>query len=204
MNPFWRGLLIGFSIAAPVGPIGVLCVRRSISDGRWIGFATGLGAATADAAYGAVAAFGLTAVADFLVGQRLSFGIIGGSFLCWLGGRTFFSQLAVESSVARNGNAVGAFTSTLLLTLTNPMTILSFAAVFAGFGFGAVPDFGRAGALVAGVFAGSAAWWLVLSMGAGLARSRVTPAVMRGINRISGAMIFGFGVYALGTIMAGR
>src|SRR5688572_12269534 len=126
----FKGLLIGFSIAAPVGPIGVLCIRRSLADGRQVGLATGLGAATADAAYGAVAGFGLTAISSFLVGQRLWLGLLGGIFLCYLGFRTFISRPAEQTAETRSGGLASAYLSTLLLTLTNPMTILSFVAVF--------------------------------------------------------------------------
>ena len=192
-----KGIAIGFSIAAPVGPIGLLCIRRSLAGGQWVGLATGLGAATADAAYGLVAAFGLTAVSDFLVGQRLWLGLIGGAFLCWLGARTFVQKPAEQAAEARGDSLLGAYLSTLFLTLTNPMTILSFVAVFAGFGLGASSDYLAATTLVAGVFTGSALWWLLLSGGVGLFRSRIGPKWMQAVNRVSGAVIFAFGVYAI-------
>jgi len=196
---FLKGIAIGFSIAAPVGPIGLLCIRRSLAGGQWIGLATGLGAATADAAYGLVAAFGLTAVSDFLVGQRFWLGLLGGAFLCYLGARTFAQKPAEQAAEARGDSLLAAYASTFLLTLTNPMTILSFVAVFAGFGLGSSPDYLAATTLVIGVFAGSALWWLLLSGGVGLFRSRIGPAWMQAVNRLSGAVIFGFGVYALVT-----
>src|SRR5688572_6978734 len=126
-----KGLAIGFCIAAPVGPIGVLCIRRSLAEGTLIGLATGLGAATADAAYGCVAAFGLTAISDFLVGQKFWLGLLGGIFLCYLGVRTFFTKPApgMESRLQAVSGLGSAYVSTLFLTLTNPMTILSFVAV---------------------------------------------------------------------------
>ena len=199
---FLKGMIIGFSIAAPVGPIGVLCIRRSLTDGRWIGLATGLGAATADAAYGCVAGFGLTAVSSFLVNHRFWLGLIGGVFLCYLGVRTFQSRPAENAADAPTGcGGLSAYFSTLLLTLTNPMTILSFVAVFGGFGLGTSPDYPAASSLVLGVFTGSALWWLILSSGAALFRSRVTSAWMRVVNRLSGAVIFTFGLYALGTLL---
>jgi threonine/homoserine/homoserine lactone efflux protein len=201
MDPtfFLKGIAIGFSIAAPVGPIGLLCIRRSLAGGQWVGLATGLGAATADAAYGLVAAFGLTAVSDFLVGQRFWLGLLGGAFLCYLGARTFAQKPAEQAAEARGDSLLAAYASTFLLTLTNPMTILSFVAVFAGFGLGSSPDYLAATTLVIGVFAGSALWWLLLSGGVGLFRSRIGPAWMQAVNRLSGAVIFGFGVYALVT-----
>jgi threonine/homoserine/homoserine lactone efflux protein len=198
---FVKGLAIGFAIAAPVGPIGVLCIRRSLADGQRVGLATGLGAATADAAYGAVAAFGLTAVSTFLVKQRLALGAIGGAFLCYLGLRTWLSKPAEKPAEARGSGLASAYSSTLLLTLTNPMTILSFVAVFAGFGLGASPDFLAAAVLVLGVFAGSAFWWLLLSSGVAMLRSRVTGSWMQAVNRVSGAIIVAFGIYALASLL---
>ena len=192
-----KGLLLGFSIAAPVGPIGVLCIRRSLAEGRQVGLATGLGAATADGMYGAVAAFGLTAVSGFLVAQKFWLGLIGGLFLCYLGVRTFISVPADNAAASRGAGLAAAYGSTLVLTLTNPMTILSFVAIFAGLGFGAAAGYASAAALVAGVFLGSALWWLLLSTGVALFRSRVGDAWMRSVNRLSGTVILLFGIYAM-------
>ena len=194
-----RGLVIGFSIAAPVGPIGVLCIRRTLAGGRAAGFAAGLGAATADALYGAVAGFGLTVVSTALVGRQGWLRLIGGAFLCWLGARTFLARPAEAAAQAAGGaGLLGAYASTLVLTLTNPMTILSFAAVFAGLGLGAAGGgYGAAAVLVLGVFAGSALWWLALSGAVGLLRHRVTPRGLRWVNRASGTIIAGFGLLAL-------
>jgi threonine/homoserine/homoserine lactone efflux protein len=200
LNFLFKGVIIGFSIAAPVGPIGVLCIRRSLADGRQIGLATGLGAATADAAYGGVAGFGLTFISAFLVGHRFWLGFLGGLFLCYLGIRTFVSKPAEQAAEVRGGGLFSAYLSTLFLTLTNPMTILSFVAVFAGFGLGASPDYLSACALVAGVFVGSALWWLLLSTGVALFRSRLSAGWMRAINRLSGAVILAFGLYSLSTM----
>jgi threonine/homoserine/homoserine lactone efflux protein len=201
LNFMFKGLAIGFSIAAPVGPIGVLCIRRSLAEGRQIGLATGLGAATADAAYGAVAGFGLTAVSSFLVGHKWWLGLLGGLFLCFLGVRTFISQPATRAAEVRGQGWLSAYLSTLFLTLTNPMTILSFVAVFAGFGLGASPDYSAAALLVVGVFVGSAFWWLLLSSGVALLQSRVNAGWMQAVNRISGVVIFAFGLYALSTLL---
>jgi len=192
-----RGAIIGISIAAPVGPIGVLCIRRSLKDGMATGFMAGLGAATADAAYGAVAGFGLTAISGFMLRQRFWVGLIGGGFLCCLGLRAFLSKPAAEPAQGRGGRILAVYASTLLLTLANPATILSFAVVFAAFGLGASIDGAAASSLVAGVFAGSALWWLLLSGGVSLVRHRVNTRVMTAINRISGAVLLCFGVYAL-------
>ena len=193
-----RGVAIGFSIAAPVGPIGVLCIRRTLAQGRLCGFASGLGAATADAAYGCIAGFGLTAVSNLLVSQQTWLRLIGGLFLCCLGVRTFFAKLAENGAVAGATSLISAYLSTLVLTLMNPMTILSFAAVFAGLGLGNGTDnYPAAILLVAGVFAGSALWWLLLSGGVGLFREKLTNDHLRWVNRISAIVIAGFGLLAL-------
>jgi threonine/homoserine/homoserine lactone efflux protein len=162
-----------------------------------------LGAATADAFYGFVAAFGLTFISGFLINQQLWIRLLGGLFLCYLGIRTFLAPV-VDQAAARIGHGlVPAYSSTLFLTLTNPLTILSFAAVFAGLGVGAAAgDYGAAVATVLGVFSGSALWWLALSLGVSLFRSRFTPRAMRWVNRISGAIILGFGVAALLSLLS--
>jgi threonine/homoserine/homoserine lactone efflux protein len=198
MDPVFllKGMAIGFAIAAPVGPIGVLCIRRSLRDGPLAGFVAGLGAATADAAYGAVAGFGLTAVSGFLVRWQSWLGLGGGAFLCYLGTRAFLDRPGQEAEPAP-GRLPAVYASTLLLTLSNPATILSFAAVFAGLGLGATPDYRAASALVLGVFTGSALWWSLLSSAVGLLRSRATPAWTMAVNRASGCVLLAFGIYAL-------
>ena len=204
MLSFWvRGLALGFSIAAPVGPIGVLCIRRTLADGRLMGFVSGLGAATADATYGAVAAFGLTAVSSVLIGQRIWIHLIGGAFLCYLGARTLLSAPAERAARVQGRGLAGAYASTLGLTLTNPATILSFAVIFAGLGVAQGNGYGSAGWLVLGVFCGSALWWLLLSSGVGLLRERIGPRALRWVNRISGATLLIFGLVALVTTVMG-
>ena len=201
---FLRGLLIGFSIAAPVGPIGVLCIRRTLADGRIYGFVSGLGAATADAAYGFVAGFGLTFVSSFLVSQGVWLRLIGGLFLLYLGIRTFITRPATIASTNGEGRAglASAYLSTLALTLTNPATILSFAVVFAGLGLATGGgDYLAAILLVFGVFVGSALWWLLLSGGVRFLRGRFSVRGMWWVNRISGILIVGFGVVALLSLM---
>jgi threonine/homoserine/homoserine lactone efflux protein len=192
-----RGLVIGFSIAAPVGPIGVLCIRRTLSDGRAVGLAVGLGAAAADAVYGAIAGFGLTAVSALLVRQQTVLRIVGGLFLGYLGIRTFASRPAEEAAPAGGAGLLGAFAATFALTLANPATILSFVAVFAGLGIAGAGSFRDATILVAGVFLGSAAWWLILSGVVGALRSRVRPRALRWVNRLSGAVLLAFAGVAL-------
>jgi threonine/homoserine/homoserine lactone efflux protein len=199
---FVRGMVIGFSIAAPVGPIGVLCIRRTLAAGRLAGLVSGLGAATADAVYGCTAAFGLTFVSGLLVSQQAWLRLVGGVFLCYLGLRTFSARPAVEDGDVGDTRLATAYASTFFLTLTNPMTILAFAAVFAGLGVGASSG-GYAGALltVCGVFCGSALWWFVLSYAVSLLRRQIDPPKMMLINRISGIIIMGFGVLALFSIV---
>lgn len=204
LNIIFQGLVLGFSIAAPVGPVGVLCIRRSMARGFRSGLVSGLGAATADAVYGTIAAAGLTLVADFLVRQQLWLGLLGGSFLLYLGIKTLISRPAVESVRVENGSVGGDYFSTLLLTLSNPMTIFSFAAIFSGMSAQSLPVFRfSAFLLVLGVFLGSASWWLILSGSVGLLRSRVTPSFLGWINRISGLVIIGFAIFLfLKTIMS--
>src|SRR5690349_8522723 len=121
-----KGLIIGFSIAAPVGPIGILCIRRTLEHGRFIGFVSGLGAATADGVYGLIAGLGLTVITNFLIGQQWWLQIIGGAFLCYLGVKIFFSKPSNTSAKAEGDKPFTAYVSTLFLTITNPVTILSF------------------------------------------------------------------------------
>lgn len=194
-----RGLLLGFSIAAPVGPIGVLCIRRTLAHGRPSGLVSGLGAATADGIYGSIAAFGLTFISTLLVDQQMWLRLLGGTFLCYLGIRTFLAKPATSAASEGKGLA-GAYLSTFLLTITNPLTIVSFAAVFAGLGVSAGGDYVSAALLVLGVFIGSALWWFLLSGGVSLFRSRIDPVALRWMNRISGTVITGLGVLALASL----
>jgi len=202
-SPFLlRGILIGFSIAAPVGPIGVLCIRRTLAEGRATGFVSGLGAATADVVYGCIAGFGLTLVTRFLMDQQMWLRLFGGAFLCYLGVKTVLSRPAKQAASAKGSGLAGAYGSTFLLTLTNPMTILSFVAVFAGLGLASAGgSYASASILVLGVFAGSALWWLMLSGGVSLLRSRFDVPGLEWVNRISGVVIAGFGVVALLSLM---
>ena len=199
---FLRGLIIGFLIAAPVGPIGILCIRRTLAQGRLVGLLSGLGAATADAIYGAIAGFGLTLVTNLLVDQIFWLRLVGGVFLCYLGVKTLIAQPSEEAAVAKGKGLLdgfwGAYLSTVLLTLTNPTTILSFVAVFAGLGLATVKaNYLTAAFLVVGVFAGSALWWLLLSSGVSLLRSHFNPHRLRWLNRISGSILLVFGIIAL-------
>jgi len=193
-----RGIVIGFSIAAPVGPIGVLCIRRTLSDGRVAGLVSGLGAATADALYGCIAGLGLTFVSDLLIGQKLWLQLLGGAFLIYLGIRTLLSRPVGQATSVKSADLVGAYSSTFLLTLTNPVTILFFVGVMAGLGVGSAgSDYAHAAVLVLGVFVGSALWWLTLSSGVSLLRNRFDALAITWVNRISGMIITVFGLAAL-------
>ncbi len=198
MDVFLRGLLIGFSIAAPVGPIGVLCIRRTLAEGRLAGFLSGMGAASADMVYGAVAAFGLTAIQNLLLSQSTWLSIVGGIFLLYLGIKTFFSKPAEQAAKSSRGGLFGAYLTTFFLTITNPITILSFIAIFAGLRLGETDgNYVSAALMVLGVFLGSAAWWLTLSTGVSFLRKKFTPALLAWINRLAGVIIFAFGLAAL-------
>ncbi|MDQ2997189.1 MAG: LysE family transporter [Chloroflexota bacterium] len=193
-----KGLLIGFSIAAPVGPIGVLCIRRTLAQGRVAGLVSGLGAAPADALYGCIAGFGLTFISGLLISQQSWIKLLGGAFLCYLGIRTLLAQPAEHAAAAGGMGLAGAYTSTFILTLTNPTTILSFVAVFAGLGLASMGgNYVTAAVLVLGVFVGSALWWLLLSGGVGLFRARFDTRAMCWVNRISGGVITAFCLLAL-------
>jgi len=196
-----RGLVIGLSIAAPVGPIGVLCIKRTLDRGCVFGLVSGLGAASADMVYGSLAGLGLTFVSDILVNQQMWLRLLGGAFLCFLGIRTLLSTPSERAAPADGQGLLGAYVSTFVLTLTNPVTILSFAAIFAGLGLAAADNKGAA-TLVVGVFLGSALWWLTLSGIVGLVRHRLGFSVLRWVNRASGLVIAGFGVAALVSIAA--
>lgn len=199
---FASGIIIGFSIAAPVGPIGVLCIRRTLAEGRLHGLVSGLGAATADAFYGCIAAFGLTFITDVLVQQQLWLRLVGGTFLLFLGAKTILSKPSEKPQSEKQTRLLSAYGSTFFLTITNPVTILSFAAIFAGIGLGsAVADYGSAALLVFSVFAGSALWWLILSGTVSLLRKKVTQRVLMWINRVSGAIIVFFGVFILTSLL---
>ena len=192
-----KGLVLGFSIAAPVGPIGLLCIRRSITSGRMAGLATGLGAATADACYGAVAGFGLTGVTAFMVGERAWLSLLGGLFLCGLGVRILRAEPDSMRASAGDARIHSAYLSAFIITLTNPMTILSFVGAFAGLGLAVARDYTAAALLVSGVFIGSGLWWLVLSAFAARWRERFDPRWLRRVNWISGALLVVIGLAVL-------
>jgi threonine/homoserine/homoserine lactone efflux protein len=201
---FLKGLFFGFVLAAIVGPMWVLCFRRTLEHGSAAGLASGLGIAAADAIYGAIAAFGLTAVSGFLLAHAFWIGLAGVAFLVWIGVKALLAappDLAGEPNALPARSLTSAFASTLSLTLANPPTILAFTAIFAGAGLAAGTDYGGAALLVAGVFLGSAAWWLILIGAAHALRRRLSPRLLRAINLLSGAVILGFAGWQLSLIL---
>ena len=204
---FIRGLLIGLSIAATVGPMSVLCIQRTLNKGQLYGLVSGLGIATADGVYGSIAAFGLTLITNFLIMEQIWIRLIGGIFLIYLGIKTILSkppESAATLTIQTNGYP-GAYASTFLLTLTNPLTILSFAAIFAGIGVGsASKSFLSAAIVVIGVFAGSTLWWIILTGIISLLRKKMDAQWLLWINRISGAIITLFGIGALLSLLSLR
>jgi len=209
----WKGIVIGFAIAAPVGPIGILCIRRTLSDGRLAGFVSGLGAACADTFYGVVAALGLTLVGKFLVEHEDWISVVGGLFLICLGILEIRAKpVDPTAPPPRPTGLIGHFVSTFFWTLANPLTVVAFIAVYTGLDIagpgaqepGAVgpPERNYPGitTLVIGLFAGSSLWWLLLSMSVGLFRHHIRGQPMRWPGLIAGSLIIGFGIYALTAI----
>jgi threonine/homoserine/homoserine lactone efflux protein len=192
-----KGIIVGVAIAAPVGPIGALCIRRTLSEGRSAGFISGLGAATADAAYGCIAGFGLTTISTWLIRGQFWLQLGGGVFLIFLGARTLWIKPPEPVPAPARASLFSAYLSTGLLTLANPMTILSFVAVFAGLGLGSAPRYPAAVALVSGIFAGSALWWLTLSSLVAMLRAQLNRRWLKFINQACGALIGAFGIWAL-------
>lgn len=197
-----KGFIIGFSIAAPVGPIGVLTIKRTLTEGRISGFVTGMGAAFADAAYGAVAGFGIIAVSSFLISQEFTIKLIGGLFLIYLGVKSFLSKPATKEATVAGKGLWNNLISTFFLTLTNPSTILSFVAIFAGLGLAAeTADYISSMAIVFGVFMGSALWWFILSSIVSFFRHNITSDKLVWVNRLSGLVLGSFGLFALYSII---
>ena len=194
-----RGFALGFAIAASPGPIFFLCLRRTLLRGWRVGFLSGLGVATADGFYAAIAVFGVAAIAVFLTGASRWLELVGGAALVVLGLRSVIERpAAIEQSVSPTGRGLAwAYVSTLGLTITNPATIISFAALAAALGAGLNGGFAHPAAVVVGVFLGSTAWWALLATLTALLRTRVTATVARAIGIVSGLAIAGLGVLAI-------
>ena len=200
---FLKGVVIGLFIAAPVGPIGMLCISRTLVEGPIAGIATGLGAATADATYGVVAAIGITAISAVVVEHESLLKVVGGIVLCLMGLKVIFypsmvkAPAAIEKVGAIHGGLFVDFSTTFLLTLANPITLIAFAAAFAGLGQGGLVTYTHAGFLVLGVFAGSGFWWLLLSFSAGWIRGWINPQHLRVAHRSVGVLLTLFGAVVL-------
>ena len=196
MPLFFKSALIGLSIAAPVGPIGLLCIQRTLDHGPRVGLATGLGAAVADALYGAIGAFGVTAVIVLLTEARAPLALGGALFLLWLAWKAWQGSEPRRAAAARGGvRGWQAFGGTFVLTMSNPATILSFIAVFSSLAAGM--NTASPGWMVAGVFIGSAAWWFLLVGLVGRLRERLREAHLRWIRRGSALLLAGFAGYQL-------
>jgi putative LysE/RhtB family amino acid efflux pump len=190
-----KGLVLGLAVAAPVGPVGLLCIRRSLAQGFVQGAASGLGTAVADALYAAVAAFGLTAIASLLLSYKPQLELVGGLVLLWVG-ITVMLHKAPEASEAPlpSRPLLPTFVGTFLVTMANPTTILTFAALFAAFGLDTIQTPSGAGTLVGGVLIGSLSWWAILAGTVTLLRRRFSPSALLWINRVSGLLLAAFGL----------
>lgn len=200
---FLKGLVIGLTIAAPVGPIGILCLKRTLTKGKLAGFISGLGAATADALYGIIAAFGLTIISDMLLCCLFWIELAGALFLLFLGVRTFFRTPTNPKETKKITTHLGYFTSTFFLTLTNPVTLLSFIAIFTALGIvGQDEDFISGSVLVLGVFIGSALWWLLIGEGVSLFRHKINNDILIWVNKVAGSVLVLFGILILTHLFA--
>jgi threonine/homoserine/homoserine lactone efflux protein len=198
---FLKGIFIGFAMTVPVGPIGIMCIRKTLTGGRLRGLIIGLGAATADFFYGCVAAFGLTIIEDTLVSQRIWIRLAGGALLLFLGVRTFRAKPADPKIPINSMGILRSYFTTVFLTLTNPLTIFAFIAVFAALGLGNGLRYFSASALVAGVFIGSCLWFLVLSSAVTLFKKRLDLVGLQWVNRISGVLIIFSGIIVMASLL---
>lgn len=196
-----RGAVIGFSVAAPIGPNGMLCIRRTLAYGRIAGLMSGLGASTVHAAYAAVAALGLAVVTNALTGSGLLLHALGGAFLCYLGLKAFRARPDANARCGER-DLLGIFLSTIVLTLANPLTIISFSALLSGSGLAGSTGGGLSTLLlVFGVMLGSVTWWCALSGGTSMLRRYVTASRLAWINKLSGAMVGGVGLLAVTSVV---
>jgi threonine/homoserine/homoserine lactone efflux protein len=198
-----KGIAVGLVIAVPVGPVGVLCIRRTIFEGRLFGFLSGLGAASADTIFGIIAGFGLTVISDLLLDYQEWMRAAGGLFLVYIGVSAQRKRIVRPEKLEKSAeNLLGAYLSTFVLTITNPLTILAFLGIFAGVGFtGEEATLGRAAILVAGVLLGSLVWWLGISLGAGVFRKSFGELHLVWLNRISGGILTLSGFGLLGSLL---
>jgi threonine/homoserine/homoserine lactone efflux protein len=186
---FLKGLLIGFAMAVPIGPIGVMCIRKTLAEGHARSLTIGLGGATADSLYGAVAAFGVTFVSDVIATEQVWVHLLGGGLLLFLGIRTLRLKRKDPIVPFDNNGMLGSYVSAFLLALTNPLTIFAFVAVFAAFGLGHPLSVVTAGILVVGIFIGTCLWFFALGFIATLFRKKLNREGLRWVNKISGGLI---------------
>jgi threonine/homoserine/homoserine lactone efflux protein len=198
---FLKGIAIGFIMAIPIGPIGIMCIRKTLTEGRLSGLIIGLGAATADLFYGCVAAFGLTVISDTLTDQRIWIRIAGGALLFFLGVKTFRAHPKDPKLKTTGSGRLRSYLTVVFLTLTNPLTIFAFIAVFAAFGLGDGLSFFSAAILVAGVFIGSCLWFLLLSSGTILFRKKLDLVGLKWVNKIAGILIIISGLIVIGSLL---
>jgi threonine/homoserine/homoserine lactone efflux protein len=194
---FLKGLIIGFAMAVPIGPLGIMCIRKTLAQGHTRGLIIGFGAATADSLFGSIAAFGLTFISDAIASQHFWLRLIGGALLLFLGIRTFLAKRKAPRIPSDNKGMLGSYASAFLLALTNPVTIFAFVAVFAAFGLGHKLVIISACILVLGVFTGSCLWFLSLGYVATLFRKKLDAGGLAWVNRISGVLIILSGIAAL-------
>jgi threonine/homoserine/homoserine lactone efflux protein len=197
---FLRGMVIGFALAAPVGPVGVLCIKRALVHGRLAAFCAGLGAALADTIFGAVAGLGLTVVSSFLLSHSVVIRVVGGTFLIFVGIRGYGQKPSSKDEDLSSSGMVKDFLSSFMLAISNPATILAAIPVVAAVGAQGLRDTDSATWLVTGVFSGSAAWWLILSGAAGAVRSRFSPKILTLLNRISAVLLTVTGIFILASL----
>jgi threonine/homoserine/homoserine lactone efflux protein len=200
-----RGFALGFAVAASPGPIFFLCVRRTLTQGRLTGLFSGFGVATADAFYAAIATFGIAALTAAFAAGRRPLAVAGGAALVVLGARILLERRrAPTAAAAPTGRGLAwAYVSTLGLTITNPATIVSFAALAATLGLGTGGSLLRPASVVLGVLIGSAAWWCLLVVGASILRARLTPKVVGWIGTVSGVAIAVLGILAVLSAFSG-
>jgi len=198
---FLKGIAIGFFMAIPIGPIGIMCIRKTLTEGRLSGLIIGLGAATADLFYGCVAAFGFTVISDTLTDQRIWIRIAGGALLFFLGVKTFRAHPKDPKLKTTGSGRLRSYLTVVFLTLTNPLTIFAFIAVFAAFGLGDGLSFFSAAILVAGVFIGSCLWFLLLSSGTILFRKKLDLVGLKWVNKIAGILIIISGLIIIGSLL---
>jgi threonine/homoserine/homoserine lactone efflux protein len=198
---FLKGIAVGAVIAVPVGPVGILCLRKTIFEGEWAGLISGLGAASADAFFGVIAAFGLTFISQWLFGYESLLRAAGGCYLLYAGAHALLRPPPVAAGADRGRETLFRdFVSTFALTVTNPITILVFLGIFEALGLsGARATLLLAGILVVGVWTGSFVWWLMLSLGIGMFRRAIGPRQLGWISRSSGVILFLSGAALLAT-----